>query len=374
MENNQLVGEDTVKIIDELKEFQTFIKEAEEAGRKKAAEEKGEMDLFHFALLLSGISSCRRVPGIEGHPGYDELYHCETEETKKEAREHLRRLYSVTDAESLSETCERMFHSGDEYAQFQSFWDGTPVFDENELDDYGKVAFGSCKAYAEGFRPFVGEKGFHAWDCNEQIGMYRSAAACGIISDEEFTQFAFPMAKRMAAIYDSWEEYAMSCLCGAVYFMFCESGLDDSGLHGFFTINKNILTSLLSEDGAWERSGWLHLEEKNWAMKADEMKPLLTDWEEPEGCLATDRILVDGCKVGYMYREEPSTDMPDSGWRFFAGDESDEYVNNTDYVGVYHLNTLCNYDPDIIPLLHAPYGTAYFRGPDGILREEPLQR
>ena len=30
-------------------------------------------------------------------------------------------------------------------------------------------------------------------------------------------------------------------------------------------------------------------------------------------------------KIGYMVREEPSKDNPDSGWRFFAGDESKEY-------------------------------------------------
>ena len=43
------------------------------------------------------------------------------------------------------------------------------------------------------------------------------------------------------------------------------------------------------------------------------------------GCLATDRILVDGCPAGYMYRERPH-DEQDSGWRFFAGDEDETYM------------------------------------------------
>ena len=34
------------------------------------------------------------------------------------------------------------------------------------------------------------------------------------------------------------------------------------------------------------------------------------------GCFATDKITVDGMKVGYMYREEPDEPM-DSGWLFF---------------------------------------------------------
>lgn len=39
------------------------------------------------------------------------------------------------------------------------------------------------------------------------------------------------------------------------------------------------------------------------------------------GCFATDKITVEGLKVGYMYREEPD-DESDSGWRFFSGTET----------------------------------------------------
>lgn len=52
------------------------------------------------------------------------------------------------------------------------------------------------------------------------------------------------------------------------------------------------------------------------------------------GCFASDRITVDGARVGYMYREAP--DFPkDSGWRLLAGDESDEYMDDADQHGVY---------------------------------------
>ena len=58
-----------------------------------------------------------------------------------------------------------------------------------------------------------------------------------------------------------------------------------------------------------------------------EVKQLI-DWDEPngEGCLVSDRITKDGCKVGYMYREEPDDSAPDSGWRFMAGDEDDTSI------------------------------------------------
>ena len=109
--------------------------------------------------------------------------------------------------------------------------------------------------------------------------------------------------------------------------------------------------------------------------KKKKIELLLTDWEGADGCLATDRIAVDGMPVGYMYREEPADNYQgyDSGWRFFAGDEDDSYdmVKNS---SVYKLNTICNFSPDIIPLLHAPYGTAYLRTKDGELKlyEEAL--
>lgn len=111
---------------------------------------------------------------------------------------------------------------------------------------------------------------------------------------------------------------------------------------------------------------------KNFYLEKDEIYPLLTDWNEADGCIATDRILVDGCKVGYMYRETPDENVPDSGWRFLAGDEDEDYMNNPANAGVYQLNTICNYDREIIPFLHAPYNTAYERGEDGKFHKCPF--
>ncbi len=104
---------------------------------------------------------------------------------------------------------------------------------------------------------------------------------------------------------------------------------------------------------------------------------LLKDWETADGCIATDRITVDGSPVGYMYREKPKEgawfEGYDSGWRFTAGDESDEYMQTIENSGIYKLNTICQYDPDIIPFLHAPYGTAYGRDENGMFQEESLE-
>jgi hypothetical protein len=61
-----------------------------------------------------------------------------------------------------------------------------------------------------------------------------------------------------------------------------------------------------------------------------------------------------------MYRENPDNDV-DSGWRFFAGDETDDYANDPENIAIYDVNTIANYDPGIIPLLGAPHGSAFER-------------
>lgn len=93
-----------------------------------------------------------------------------------------------------------------------------------------------------------------------------------------------------------------------------------------------------------------------------EDKPML-DWSTkgPDGCIVSDMITKVGWKVGYMYRDKPSEKYPDSGWRFFKGDESETYANNIENCHAFELNTICNYDPDIIPYLDYPVGSYLMR-------------
>ncbi|HEX3652216.1 MAG TPA: DUF2185 domain-containing protein [Rhizomicrobium sp.] len=102
---------------------------------------------------------------------------------------------------------------------------------------------------------------------------------------------------------------------------------------------------------------------KAYALDGSEIKPLATGHGS---CIASDRITVDGRPVGFMYRERTDSDL-DSGWRFMAGDESDEYLANPDNFGLHDVNTVANYDPAIVPLLTAPIGNAYMRDEAGRL-------
>ena len=106
---------------------------------------------------------------------------------------------------------------------------------------------------------------------------------------------------------------------------------------------------------------------RGYHVKAEDMKNLLPDWAGADGCIATNRITVEGCKVGYCYREEPDGDW-DSGWRFTAGDESDDYMDDPNNAGLYKLNTICNDDSDIIPLLNTPAPCAFERDEHGVFQ------
>src|SRR5687767_15597659 len=104
--------------------------------------------------------------------------------------------------------------------------------------------------------------------------------------------------------------------------------------------------------------------EKHFKIAGPDIKPLV----EGRGvCFATDMITVEGRKVGYMYREKPDF-REDSGWRFFSGTESAAYLNDTSHTAVYDVNTIANYDAEIIPLLDSPVGSAFER--QGLFRKK----
>jgi hypothetical protein len=77
-------------------------------------------------------------------------------------------------------------------------------------------------------------------------------------------------------------------------------------------------------------------------------------------CFVTQRILRDGAKVGYLYREEPDNDK-DSGWRLTANDESDEYMDDADNIAFVSLGRVLSNDDSFIDLLDAPVGAAFAR-------------
>jgi len=90
----------------------------------------------------------------------------------------------------------------------------------------------------------------------------------------------------------------------------------------------------------------------NYKLKPDQIKDLI---EHPGYCYASDKITVEGLPVGYMHREIPE-DEDDTGWRFYSGTETDEYVENEYHFMMFDLNYIANCDPAIIPYLKTKKG------------------
>ncbi|WP_334188160.1 DUF2185 domain-containing protein [Noviherbaspirillum sp.] len=94
---------------------------------------------------------------------------------------------------------------------------------------------------------------------------------------------------------------------------------------------------------------------KKFKLSSEQIKPLITGYG---GCIASDKITVEGFPVGFMYREEPVNNM-DSGWRFMSGYEDEIYMDDSRNHSIYEVNTIANYDPTIISFLDSPVGSVY---------------
>jgi len=67
-----------------------------------------------------------------------------------------------------------------------------------------------------------------------------------------------------------------------------------------------------------------------------------------------------------MVRDDASKSIPgDSGWQFFAGDETQDYVDDPDNTHLFSLNTIANHDPAVVPHLDAAFDTAWMRDGNG---------
>lgn len=94
------------------------------------------------------------------------------------------------------------------------------------------------------------------------------------------------------------------------------------------------------------------MEKFKYVLAPDQIEQLI---EQKGYCYASDMITVDGHKVGFMHREHRE-DRDDSGWRFYSGLETEEYVENEHHFMMFDLNYIANIDPDIIPYLTMPIG------------------
>lgn len=327
-----------------------------------------------FIALLAGVPALRKTPGlptVRAADYFTTLPQCATEADAAACREHLKSVYGITDKESLLAFCDRQFHCQENYLDFEAVWEGRPLFQLSSLKTDAAKFFNQARDFSAQFYPLVGHLGYLAWDVSERMGHFRAALACGLLTREAFDELAEEQIVQAQAFH-SWEEYAASLVCGALYWDF-RQGTPLPELHNAQRLWLDLTRSLLANDAAWDSGFWyVPKREKAYRLWPSEMKLYLPDWDGPNGCFLTDRVAVDGRRVGWCYRETPEDGFPDSGWRFFSGDESEDYIADIRHTEIYDLNTVCNFDPDVIPLLSAPYNSAFVRGEDGAFRPEPF--
>jgi hypothetical protein len=171
-----------------------------------------------------------------------------------------------------------------------------------------------------------------------------------------------PVYSIFAFIFNDYEHIQLTC--------YYDDAEDEESIHDI--INSIVCLINPQESETVAESKWVHTEFgtkiecesnhkkiKKYAIDAAFIEKLVP---HDGGCIATDKITVDGRSVGYMYREETDK-KADTGWRFFAGDESQDYISDNNNSSVYSVNTIANYDADIIKYLDTPPPCGFERIP-----------
>ena len=91
-------------------------------------------------------------------------------------------------------------------------------------------------------------------------------------------------------------------------------------------------------------------------------------------CFVTNKVLYDNAPINYIYREEPmendeERDYVDTGWRILSGDESDEYMDDSENISLVSLGAVLSRDDSFIELLESEIGTSFERNENGIFEK-----
>ncbi len=212
-----------------------------------------------FAALLAGVAALRKTPGIPGPKEsgpscFTTLPRCATPEDVSACRAHLEQVFGITDQESLVDVCIKEFNCNSQYADFVGVWEGRPTFPMEELNEDGRKFFTEARDFSAQFYPIVGHQGYLAWDISERMGHLRNGYACGLLGREKFDELAGPLLTA-AQTFDSWGDYAVSLVCGGVYWDFRHGTKTEELGKGLELWMK--LTSILLDDGnAWGSGLW----------------------------------------------------------------------------------------------------------------------
>lgn len=81
--------------------------------------------------------------------------------------------------------------------------------------------------------------------------------------------------------------------------------------------------------------------------------------EYSKRCLVSKKVF-DKKRAGYLRRVKPN-DKEDSGWEFYVGDETDQYLDNPKNAMIVSLGAVLNVDDSFIDLLDSPKGSEFIK-------------
>lgn len=326
--------------------------------------EKKELNRGDFSICLTAVHSILSKTKPVGlaptdNPDMDKL------------KEHVaHKTGGANSKDSVVEYLAKIRHygCGRKYFDFWSEWNGKPNFDINELKEDNRKRYEQLRDFSENFSEIIGLKGYVAWDVAESIQLVREAFLCGYIDEALAGEIIADFSNMALHTYNDWSDFALSYVCGGCYFIYENTGNEEEVKKMAETILGAIEQLFFSDDNdIWAKYAWFV--PKNYF---NGFKPEKELADTKLGCFVTDRVSMEGAPIQYAERQLPNPNFPDSGWKFMAGDETNEYLSDINNIGVFTLNHIANYDEGILPILDAPVGSVYERNQNGdfVLKEK----
>ncbi len=226
-----------------------------EANEREHQESCGEII---FEYLLTFPATLRKIPGMNGILSEDMLEVLENENQKNEVKRFFADTLHVTNGQELREYIDKRYRTNNEYQDFLAYWSGTPHFAIEELDERGQAIFRLFMQFASNFKDTVGEHGFAAFDLSERMNLIRVAYAAGMIEQGDYISGMRYYGHVAASLFDNWDDYIRSYICGSAYFMFT---MNTNDLEGVF--NNLVINNKLIENCDFYRYGWLSKEDQD---------------------------------------------------------------------------------------------------------------
>ena len=273
--------------------------------------------------------------------------------------------YGITDADSatqgIGKACFRGAHW--QFMQFKAADTEQMKNDIEKMSPKAKEKFLTCKEFSDALCEAISPKGYLGWDVSLGIDIMREAVFCDYFEEPTADKMLADIVKPVLKTFDNWVEYALSVVAGGTYTAYKNSNFNIDEAVGNFDYLLEKVDRLFNDDDVhvWRVFNWYKKKEYFPTLDVKNLKTLV---KSEQGCFVSDRISIDGEKPCFVYREEPFKNFPDSGWRFFAGDESKEYMADREKSNIFQLNVIANFDDSIIPLLDAEVNTAFIRKHD----------